>query len=455
MNTNNKTNSLIKWGVIAGDFIVLNLVLVAFAFWHPRMGGWSWTQIRIFMLNCNVALMIGEWYFHTIIHERVVSGGEVLRRIVLLTMTQTVMAYLLMKVVDLRLPVGWLLVGAGTVCFALFTLKRLLERTAVKWYRERGGNSRTVTFVGSDPEIQRVTKHLLNDPTTGYRMIGQYGDEQIQYLLENLNHPEQLNISDEMFVCLSTRDRDIIHRLSRFCDQHMVQFHYVPLSVESIQLEMKREFISDIEVYTSHRSPLQIPLNRAVKRLFDIMASLGMLLVTGLILPIVYIIIKIQSPGPLFFKQRRTGLDGKTFMIYKFRSMHVNQEADKVQATKDDERKFPFGNLMRMTNIDELPQSWNVLKGEMSIVGPRPHMIAHTEMYSKLIDKYMVRHFVKPGMTGWAQITGFRGETKELWQMEERVKRDIWYIEHWSIWLDFRILWLTVKCIFVKDKNAY
>ena len=125
--------------------------------------------------------------------------------------------------------------------------------------------------------------------------------------------------------------------------------------------------------------------------------------------------------------------------------MHVNKDADKVQATKDDPRKYPFGNFMRKANIDELPQFLNVLKGDMSIVGPRPHMLAHTEMYSHLIDKYMVRHFVKPGVTGWAQVTGYRGETKELWQMEGRVKRDIWYMEHWSIWLDIRIIWLTIK----------
>ena len=164
---------------------------------------------------------------------------------------------------------------------------------------------------------------------------------------------------------------------------------------------------------------------------------------------------KIQSPGPLFFKQLRTGLDGKDFEMLKFRSMHVNADADKVQATENDPRKYPFGNFMRKANIDEFPQFWNVLKGDMSIVGPRPHMLAHTEQYSALIDKYMVRHFVKPGVTGWAQVTGFRGETKELWQMEGRVKRDIWYMEHWSIWLDIRIIWLTVKTIFVHDEHAY
>jgi putative colanic acid biosynthesis UDP-glucose lipid carrier transferase len=135
--------------------------------------------------------------------------------------------------------------------------------------------------------------------------------------------------------------------------------------------------------------------------------------------------------------------------------MHVNKDADKLQATEDDPRKFAFGNFMRKTNLDEFPQFFNVLKGDMSIVGPRPHMLHHTEGYGKLISKYMVRHFCQPGITGWAQVTGYRGETKELWQMEERVKRDIWYVEHWSFLLDLHIMYLTAKSIFIHDSNAY
>ena len=150
-----------------------------------------------------------------------------------------------------------------------------------------------------------------------------------------------------------------------------------------------------------------------------------------------------------------TGTSPRDIDCYKFRSMHVNSDADRLQATEDDPRKFPFGDFMRKTNIDELPQLWNVLIGDMSIVGPRPHMLAHTEQYDKLIQKYMVRHFVKPGVTGWAQVTGFRGETRELWQMEGRVERDIWYIQYWSLRLDLRIIWLTVKTIFKRDKKAY
>ena len=135
--------------------------------------------------------------------------------------------------------------------------------------------------------------------------------------------------------------------------------------------------------------------------------------------------------------------------------MHVNKDADSLQATKDDPRKFSFGEFMRKTNVDEFPQFFNVLKGDMSIVGPRPHMMLHTEMYSKLVDKYMVRHFCRPGITGWAQVTGYRGETRELWQMEERIKRDIWYIENWSFWLDIKIILKTALSIFIPNKNAY
>ena len=239
------------------------------------------------------------------------------------------------------------------------------------------------------------------------------------------------------------------------CDHNLVRFFYVPVSVETIGLNLKRELLDDMEVYATYENPLQNSVNRAIKRLFDICLSIVFLIPTALIFPFVCIIMKIQSPGPLFFRQKRTGLDGKDFEMLKFRSMHVNKDADKIQATKDDPRKYPFGNFMRKSNIDELPQFLNVLKGDMSIVGPRPHMLLHTEMYSELIDKYMVRHFVKPGLTGWAQVTGFRGETKELWQMEGRVKRDIWYMEHWSIWLDIRIIWMTMKTFFVHDKNAY
>ena len=219
---------------------------------------------------------------------------------------------------------------------------------------------------------------------------------------------------------------------------------------------MHFELLSNTPVLSIRREPLELRENRILKRVFDVVLSSFFLFT---IFPIIYLIvglaIKISSPGPVFFKQKRSGEDGKEFYCYKFRSMKVNAQCDSLQATRDDPRKTKIGEIIRKTSIDELPQFINVLKGDMSIVGPRPHMLKHTKEYSKLINSFMVRHFVKPGITGWAQVTGFRGETKELWQMEGRVMRDIWYIEHWTFVLDLLIIYKTVYNGIRGEKKAY
>ena len=191
------------------------------------------------------------------------------------------------------------------------------------------------------------------------------------------------------------------------------------------------------------------------KRALDIVGSMVGMIILGIATIFVAPAIKLDSPGPVFFKQKRNGLNDKEFYCYKFRSMRVNTQADSLQATKDDPRKTRWGNIMRKTSIDELPQFINVLLGDMSVVGPRPHMLKHTEEYSKLINKYMVRHFGKPGITGWSQVTGYRGETKELKDMEGRIRGDIWYIEHWSFGLDLFIIYKTVANAIHGEKNAY
>ena len=469
--------------VMLGDFFVLNAIILGFVLLHWRMATWQAGRIEIFILASNLALMLSMLKFSTIIHLRVVGAGEVLKRLFGLTIQEAILTYLLLKVFAYNLTIGWLLLEIGTVFFVCLLFKRFVERWFLKLYREAGRNTRSVTLVGSDPELLAIFMKLRDDATLGYRILGYYGEESLSEvatevdklsknrtkergLLRRLGSmedfmklmekfPDELELGDELYLCISRKERDVIREVSKLCDHHVVRFYYVPVSVETIGLNLKREFMDDMEIYTTYENPLQNPVNKALKRMLDIVFSLVFLSITALLFPIIYIVIKIQSPGPIFFKQLRTGLDGRDFYCYKFRSMHVNKDADRLQATKDDPRKYPFGNFMRKANIDELPQFWNVLKGDMSIVGPRPHMLAHTEMYSQLIDKYMVRHFVKPGVTGWAQVTGFRGETKELWQMEGRVKRDIWYMEHWSIWLDIRIVWLTFKTIFVHDEHAY
>ena len=508
MTSNDQTNKLIKWVIVGVDFVVLNFLIWLFADYHPIVSGWGWEMKWVFLLGNNLALLISELRFSTIVHRRVISAGDILQRVVGLVLVQMVLAYVIMKMMSMAVPVGKVMLMLTPPFFVLLIVSRMVERWTVKRFRQLGRNSRTVTFIGNDPELMNIYDKLVNDSTMGYRVKGYYADDEMgewthskmddgrrmmddgrslkaevgglkgETAMEasNLSHqpsalkrlgtlqefmqkivlePDELHLGDELYVSLSRRDRDIIKRISQFCDHQVIRFYYVPVSVESLGINLKREMLDDMEVYTTYEIPLASPVNKAIKRAFDIAASLVFLIPTALMFPFIWAIIKIQSPGPIFFRQKRTGLDGKDFEMLKFRSMHVNKDADKVQATKNDPRKYPFGNFMRKSNIDELPQFLNVLKGDMSFVGPRPHMLLHTEQYSQLIDKYMVRHFVKPGLTGWAQVTGFRGETKELWQMEERVKRDIWYIEHWSIWLDIRIIWLTAKTIFVHDKNAY
>ncbi|MDO4756358.1 MAG: exopolysaccharide biosynthesis polyprenyl glycosylphosphotransferase, partial [Parabacteroides sp.] len=237
---------------------------------------------------------------------------------------------------------------------------------------------------------------------------------------------------------------------------NMIRFFFVPDFYRNLKKSLVMEMMEFIPLMTVRREPLQAIYNRGLKRTFDIVFSLIVLLT---VFPLLYVIagilIKLSSPGPVLFTQKRTGLYGQDFMCYKFRTMKVNQDADVLQAVKDDPRKTKIGNFLRRTNLDEFPQFINVLLGNMSVVGPRPHMLKHTEQYSALIDKYMVRHLVKPGVTGWAQVTGYRGETKTLEQMEGRVKRDVWYIENWTFFLDLKIIVVTVLNMFKGEKNAY
>ena len=202
-------------------------------------------------------------------------------------------------------------------------------------------------------------------------------------------------------------------------------------------------------------NPLSIPVNAAIKRLFDFVVSSIVLILSPIVLIPVAIAIKLSSPGPVFFKQMRTGFRGESFMCYKFRTMRINADSDSLQATKNDPRKTKVGDFLRRTSIDELPQFFNVWRGEMSIVGPRPHMEQHTQTYSELIDKYMLRHVVKPGVTGWAQVNGYRGPTDELWKMEKRVECDVWYTENWNFFLDLKIIALTVVNAVRGEKNAF
>ena len=243
---------------------------------------------------------------------------------------------------------------------------------------------------------------------------------------------------------MSVDDKDKMNRLMKFSDQNLIRLRIIPDFRSFLFRKVKINFYGSIPIITLREEPLQDELNRIIKRIFDLAFSLLVILfIYPWLIPIVSIAVKLSSKGPVFFKQLRSGINNKDFYCYKFRTMELNPLSDKIQATKNDPRITKIGAFLRKTSLDEFPQFLNVFKGEMSIVGPRPHMLQHTQQYAKIIDSYMVRHLVKPGITGPAQVYGYRGEIKTASDMEKRVELDLWYIENWSVLLDLKLIFLT------------
>ena len=353
-----------------------------------------------------------------------------------------------------------------TSLFVVMAVFRLTLRRLIKMYRRRGGNLRYVVLVGSTENMTAIYQELTAQDYTGYRVRGYFDFEpnpafptECPYLGSPEKVQEYLEVNHDihyLFCGLPSRHGALIKSIIDYCENNVVRFFSVPNLYNYLHNRVYFNMIGNVPYLSLRRDPLSRTGNKILKRTFDILFSLAFLCTLFIpILIIVAVITKITMPGPIFFRQKRNGLDDKEFYCYKFRSMKVTADADRLQATKDDPRKTKWGNIMRKTNIDELPQFINVLLGDMSIVGPRPHMLKHTEEYSKLINRYMVRHWVKPGITGWSQVTGYRGETKELKDMEGRIKGDIWYIEHWSFGLDLFIIYKTVANVIHGEKNAY
>lgn len=456
------------WLVIFIDLIFLNIELFGiYSFWHLiSPAGVRYLSVNEVILCWNVTYLLSVLLVNPIAQNRLSRPEQVAARVFKTGLLQQLLFISSIAFLGSKLLTVPLALAQVAITLVLLFVSRMLSRELIKMIRRLGRSSRKVVYVGSSSNVVELYKNMGKELSTGYRIIGYFDDaasenygEKLPYLgtVSDVIGYLEKNQIDQLYCALPSTRSNEVREILTYCENHLVRFYSVPNVRNYVRRKMNMEFINDVPVLSIREEALRYPLNRALKRAFDIVFSL--LFICTIFIPIlivVSIIIKIKSPGPIFFKQKRNGLNGKEFMCYKFRSMKVNADADKVQATENDPRKYPFGDFMRRTNIDELPQFLNVLKGDMSIVGPRPHMLKHTEEYSALINRYMVRHFAKPGITGWAQVQGCRGETKELWQMEERIEKDIWYIEHWTFWLDLRIIYLTVRNTLAHNEtNAY
>ena len=261
---------------------------------------------------------------------------------------------------------------------------------------------------------------------------------------------------DEIYCSLSEIEAVDVKAITKFADNNLKVVKFVPEQNTVLNQDLKRDFYGMVPVLEFRTIPLDDSFNLALKRLFDIGFSLLVIvLILSWLTPLLALLIKIESRGPVFFSQLRKGYNYKSFTCFKFRSMVINDKANVIQVSKADQRITKLGKIMRQTSMDELPQFFNVLIGDMSVVGPRPHMLSHTEMYANKVDKVMVRHFVKPGITGLAQVSGYRGEVETDKDIIGRVKYDIFYIENWSIFLDLKIIIQTIIKAIKGDEKAY
>ena len=349
--------------------------------------------------------------------------------------------------------------------FVFIFLWRYTSIQLIIFFRKLGYNYSAVVIIGGENTAEQLYNYCNSNDGLGIKLMGIFSDTEISFefkegvksgRLEDLEQFALKNGIDEIFYTMPLTHTKKIKDLVDFCDKYMIRFKVVPDFRGFLFKKVNVDFYDDVPVISLREEPLRDFVNRFVKRIFDLLFSfLVILLVLSWLYPLIAILIKLSSKGPVLFKQLRSGINNEDFLCYKFRSMAITDDADSLQATLGDARITKIGTFLRKSSLDEFPQFFNVFMGDMSIVGPRPHMLLHTEEYSELINKYMVRQLVKPGITGLAQIRGYRGETKELKDMEGRVKFDIWYIENWTLSLDISIILQTIWNVFKGDEKAY
>ncbi len=458
----------IKSLVVIGDFIILNLCFIlAFLLYsrnRPQIDLFQEGRILLVLINMAYATSIS--YIGIILDKRTVFIESILGKV-----TKTIILHFLILfgslaiVQDYTFPVlFWLFFSV--LLFGGISCWRIFARLTLKQYRKKGGNFRRVIILGAGNVANEVYKSIITNVSYGYKFMGFFDDripkeyvvdrDLVKGIINDVPEFAEKHHIDEIICALPAgEDRKAIS-IIKFAENNMIRCYIVPDFRRFLTKKVNLSFMEEIPIISLREEPLLNITNRVIKRLFDIVFSFFFLISIFPILSVILgIAIKLSSPGPVFFRQQRTGEKGKEFGCIKFRTMKPNEAADSVQASKNDDRITKVGAFLRRTNLDEIPQFLNVLLGHMSIIGPRPHMLKHTEMYSQLIDKYMVRHFAKPGITGWAQVSGYRGETKELTDMEGRIKRDVWYIENWTFWLDMKIIFLTIRNMLKGEDNAY
>ncbi|WP_034060357.1 exopolysaccharide biosynthesis polyprenyl glycosylphosphotransferase [Lacinutrix jangbogonensis] len=342
-------------------------------------------------------------------------------------------------------------------CSALvFTFKILIYILLLKYRAVFKGNIRYIVAIGDNSIMNQLIKIFKDRLDFGYELSKQFNTRSEDFSLEKCFKYVLENKIDKIYFSVSELSNSQINKLINFADNNLKELKFIPDNKEVFSKKLKYEYYDYIPVLSLREVPLDKPINKIAKRIFDIIfSSLIIVFILSWFAPIIAILIKLESKGPVFFKQYRSGHSHTEFECFKFRSMTINENANLKQATKNDMRVTKVGRFIRKTSIDELPQFFNVFLGDMSVAGPRPHMISHSNMYAKSVDKFMVRQLVKPGITGLAQVSGFRGEIETKKDIINRVRFDIFYVENWSLLMDIKIVIQTFLNALRGEEKAY
>jgi len=458
--------SRIQW-MLDGLVVVLLLFFLCWLFDEPFISRFQLLGLTTFLLTVMVfqaANLHQPW--------RGANVVDLVRRVflswIVIIAILSVMGYVTKTSVFFSRKVVLTWMAAAPVALVVLRLQMYL---GLRWLRQQGRNTRSVVIAGAGDLGRRLAWNMVDTPWLGLRLSGFFddrlcGEVEIQPgskycksypILGNLNNMItyiQENQVHMVYLALPLRAEERLREVVEALRDTTASVYYVPDVFTFSLLTAGFTDLRGIPLISLWETPF-FGINGWVKRIEDlVLASLILLLVSPVML-LVSLGVKLSSPGPIIFKQRRYGLDGHEITVYKFRTMRVCEDGPQIrQATAGDHRVTGLGRCLRRTSLDELPQFINVLQGTMSIVGPRPHAVAHNEYYRRLIPGYMLRHKVRPGLTGWAQVNGWRGETETIEKMEKRVEFDLDYLQRWSLWFDLKIIWLTILRG-LKDSHAY
>lgn len=442
------------------DFLIPPFILYLTIFAHEI--NWDTRYQNIAILSAVLIITINQFngLYHSWRGRSIFQGVLILIKSWLFVFAILIMLAFMLKVSEdySRLVLGiWFVAAPGMLIFYRIVLRNILATLYKK-----GHFTKIAAIYGSGGCSKQLEEIFQNNTWLGYRIAGFFdnspeteGDKMILGGKNELLKLAKSGAIQTVYIALPLDRGNEIKELLNDLSDTTITVKYIPDFFSFDLLHASMTTVSGMPVINLYDTPLNDPAKVFIKRLEDIIVTIFILLLISPILFLISIVIKLNSPGPVVFKQKRYGLNGMEMTIYKFRSMSSQDDGKVIkQATKNDSRITKLGAFLRKTSLDELPQFINVLQGNMSIVGPRPHAIAHNEEYRKLIPTYMQRHIVKPGITGWAQVNGWRGETDTLEKMQKRVGFDLYYINHWSLWMDIKIIILTIFKGFI-NKNAY